>query len=476
MFSALTEKLEDAFKKLRGQSRISESNVNDAMQEIRMALLEADVDFKVAKDLVESVKTKSIGAEVLRSVSPGQQIVKIFHDELVKLLGSDASALNLDPPQRILMTGLNGAGKTTTSAKLANWLKKQGRRPLLLALDLYRPAAVKQLQVLGQQLNVPVFAPAEGEKDPVKAAKASLDWLKQQGAGIAIFDTAGRQDLDEELLAELKKVREIVQPSETLLVADAATGQQAVSVAQKFNDAVGVTGLIMTKLDGDARGGALLSMRQVTGCAVKFLGVGEKIEQLEIFHPDRMAQRILNMGDVVSLVEKAAEEIDEKEAMKLAERMQSNKFDFNDMLQQMRMMKKLTSGGGMGGLLGMLPGMSKMKDALGTDADKKMKHTEALILSMTPKERQRPEIINGSRRKRICQGAGRPVMEMNQLLKQFDMMKKLMKNQGAMMQMASAMMGGGGGMGGLGGLLGGLGGGGGKMPKLPPGMKFPGKF
>lgn len=476
MFSALTEKLEDAFKKLRGQSRISESNVSDAMQEIRMALLEADVDFKVAKELVETVTKQSVGAEVLRSVSPGQQIVKIFHDELVKLLGSDASGLNLDPPQRILMTGLNGAGKTTTSAKLASWLKKQGRRPLLLALDLYRPAAIKQLQVLGQQLNVPVFAPAEGEKDPVKAAKASLDWLKQQGAGIAIFDTAGRQDLDEELLAELKKVREIVQPSETLLVADAATGQQAVSVAQKFNDAVGVTGLIMTKLDGDARGGALLSMRQVTGCAVKFLGVGEKIDQLEIFHPDRMAQRILNMGDVVSLVEKAAEEIDEKEAMKLAERMQSNKFDFNDMLQQMRMMKKLTSGGGMGGLLGMLPGMSKMKDAIGTDADKKMKHTEALILSMTPKERQRPEIINGQRRKRICNGAGRPVMEMNQLLKQFEMMKKMMKNQGAMMQMASAMMGGGGGgMGGLGGLLGGLGGGG-KMPKMPPGMKFPGKF
>lgn len=480
MFSTLTEKLEDAFKKLRGQSRISESNVSDAMQEIRMALLEADVDFKVAKDLVDAVKSQSVGAEVLRSVSPGQQIVKIFHDELAKLLGSENAALNLDPPQRILMTGLNGAGKTTTSAKLASWLKKQGRRPLLLALDLYRPAAVKQLQVLGQQLNVPVFAPAEGETDPVKAAKASLVWLKEQGNGIAIFDTAGRQDLDEDLLAELKKVRDIVQPSETLLVADAATGQQAVSVAQKFNDAVGVTGLIMTKLDGDARGGALLSMRQVTGCPVKFVGTGEKIDQLEVFHPDRMAQRILNMGDVVSLVEKAAEEIDEKEAMKLAARMQSNKFDFNDMLQQMRMMKKLTSGGGIGGLLGMLPGMSKMKDAVGPDADKKMKHTEALILSMTPKERERPEIINGQRRKRICNGAGRPVMEMNQLLKQFDMMKKLMKNQGAMMQMASAMMGGGGpggggGMGGLGSLLGGLGGGG-KMPKLPPGMKFPGKF
>ncbi|MFM2166115.1 MAG: signal recognition particle protein, partial [Verrucomicrobiota bacterium] len=260
----------------------------------------------------------------------------------------------------------------------------------------------------------------------------------------------------------------------TLLVADAATGQQAVSVAQKFNEAVGITGLIMTKLDGDARGGALLSMRQVTGRPVKFLGVGEKIEQLEVFHPDRMAQRILDMGDVVSLVEKAAEEIDEKEAMKLAERMQSNKFDFNDMLAQMRMMKKLTSGGGIGGLLGMLPGMSKMKDMVSNeDADRKMRHTEALILSMTPKERSRPEIINGSRRKRICNGAGRPVMEMNQLLKQFEMMKKMMKNQGAMMQMAGALMGGGGGgMGGLGGLLGGLGGGG-KMPKLPPGMKFP---
>ncbi|MCB1278283.1 signal recognition particle protein [Prosthecobacter sp.] len=475
MFSALSEKLESAFKKLRGQARISESNVSEAMQDIRMALLEADVDFKVAKDLVETVTKQSVGAEVLRTVSPGQQIVKIFHDELVKLLGSDASALNLDPPQRILMTGLNGAGKTTTSAKLANWLKKQGRRPLLIALDLYRPAAIKQLQVLGQQLNVPVFAPAEGETDPVKAAKASLVWLKEQGSGIAIFDTAGRQDLDEELLAELKRVRAMVEPNEVLLVADAATGQQAVSVAQKFNDAVGITGLIMTKLDGDARGGALLSMRQVTGCAVKFLGVGEKVEQLEVFHPDRMSQRILGMGDVVGLVEKAAEEIDEKEAMKLAARMQSNKFDFTDMLAQLRMMKKL---GPIGGILGMLPGMGKMKDMVGADGDKRMKHVEALILSMTPKERQRPEIINGQRRKRICNGAGRPVMEMNQLLKQFEMMKKLMSNKGMMAQMMSGMMGGGGGMGGPGGMggLGGMLGGGGKLPKLPPGMKFPGKF
>lgn len=476
MFSALSEKLESAFKKLRGQARISESNVSDAMQDIRMALLEADVDFKVTKDLVETVTKQSVGSEVLLKVSPGQQIVKIFHDELVKLLGSESSALNLEPPQRILMTGLNGAGKTTTSAKLANWLKKQGRRPLLLALDLYRPAAVKQLQVLGQQLNVPVFAPAEGETDPVRAAKAAMVWLKEQGNGVAIFDTAGRQDLDEELLAELKRVRAVVEPNEILLVADAATGQQAVSVAQKFNAAVGITGLIMTKLDGDARGGALLSMRQVTGCAVKFLGVGEKIDQLEIFHPDRMAQRILGMGDVVGLVEKAAEEIDEKEAMKLAARMQSNKFDFTDMLAQLRMMKKL---GPIGGILGMLPGMSKMKDMIGDDGDKRMKHVEALILSMTPKERQRPEIINGQRRKRICAGAGRPVMEMNQLLKQFEMMKKLMSNKGMLTQLMGGMMGGGG-MGGPGGMggLGGLGGmlGGGKPPKMPPGMKFPGKF
>ena len=478
MFSALSEKLESAFKKLRGQARISESNVSDAMQDIRMALLEADVDFKVTKDLVEAVTKQSVGSEVLLKVSPGQQIVKIFHDELVKLLGSEATALNVDPPQRILMTGLNGAGKTTTSAKLASWLKKQGRRPLLLALDLYRPAAVKQLQVLGQQLNVPVFAPAEGEKDPVKAAKAALAWLKEQGSGIAIFDTAGRQDLDEELLDELKRVRAVVEPNEVLLVADAATGQQAVSVAQKFNAAVGITGLIMTKLDGDARGGALLSMRQVTGCPVKFLGVGEKVDQLEIFHPDRMAQRILGMGDVVGLVEKAAEEIDEKEAMKLAARMQSNKFDFTDMLAQLRMMKKL---GPIGGILGMLPGMGKMKDMIGDDGEKRMKHVEALILSMTPKERQRPEIINGQRRKRICNGAGRPVMEMNQLLKQFEMMKKLMSNKGMMTQLMGSMMGGGG-MGGPGGMMGGLGGmfgggaPGGKMPKLPPGMKFPGKF
>jgi signal recognition particle subunit SRP54 len=454
MFSLLTDKLEDTFRKLRGLGKISESNVADAMKEIRMALLEADVDFKVAKDLIEAIKARALGEEVLKTVSPGQQIVKIFNDELAKILGGGATDLDLSPPQRILMVGLNGAGKTTTSAKLANWLKKQGKRPLLIALDLYRPAAVTQLQVLGQQLGVPVCVPPVGETDVVKATKAALKWLEEQGSGIAIFDTAGRQEIDETLLSELKKVRDLVQPRETLLVADAATGQQAVSVATKFHETVTITGLIMTKLDGDARGGALLSMRQVTGCPVKFLGVGEKVDQLEVFHPDRMAQRILGMGDVVSLVEKAAQEIDEKEAMGMMRRMEENKFDLTDMLKQLNFMKKL---GPLEGLMGMIPGMSKLKNMPGVD-DKRMKHTEALILSMTPKERRNPGIINGSRRKRIAQGSGRPVMEVNQLLKQFEMMKQMMSNKGAMAQMAGGLFGGGGG-----------------MPQLPKGM-MPGKM
>jgi signal recognition particle subunit SRP54 len=461
MFSLLTDKLEDTFRKLRGLGKISESNVADAMREIRLALLEADVDFKVTKDLIEAIKERAMGEEVLKNVSPGQQIVKIFNDELAKILGGGATELDLSPPQRILMVGLNGAGKTTTSAKLANWLKKQGKRPLLIALDLYRPAAVTQLQVLGQQLGVPVCVPPVGETDVVKATKAALVWLEQQGSGVAIFDTAGRQEIDEVLLSELKKVRDLVQPRETLLVADAATGQQAVSVATKFHETVTITGLIMTKLDGDARGGALLSMRQVTGCPVKFLGTGEKVDALEVFHPDRMAQRILGMGDVVSLVEKAAQEIDEKEAMGMMSRMEQNKFDLTDMLKQLRFMKKL---GPISGLMGMIPGMSKMKDMPGVD-DKRMKHVEAIILSMTPKERAKPEVLNGSRRKRIAGGCGRPVMEINQLLKQFDMMKKLMSNKGMMSQMAGGLFGGGGGMPGMGG-----------MPQMPKGMMPGGKM
>ncbi len=454
MFQALQERLEDAFKKLRGQSKISESNVADAMRDIRMALLEADVEFNVVKDLVEAVKTRALGEEVLRTVSPGQQMVKIFHDELVKLLGTDAVGLDIGEPRRILVTGLNGAGKTTTCGKLTNWLKKQGKKPVLVALDLYRPAAVKQLVVLGNSLGVPVYEPEAGQTNPVPAAKKALDWVAQQGSGVvAIFDTAGRQEVDEALLAELKQVRDIVQPRETLLVADAATGQQAVSVADTFHKAIGVTGLIMTKLDGDARGGAVLSMRQVTGCPVKFMGVGEKVDQLEVFHPDRMAQRILGMGDVVSLVEKAAEEIDEKEAMRMAERMEKAQFDFTDFLGQMKMLKRL----------GPLSG--KLKDVMGgVDAEKRMKHMEALVLSMTPGERKNPGVLNSSRKQRIAKGAGRPVMELNQLLQQFEMMRGLLKNQGLMGQMMSGLMGGGG-MPGMPGMGGGMPRGG--MPQMP---------
>jgi signal recognition particle subunit SRP54 len=458
MFSALTDKLEDAFKRLRGQGRISEKNISDAMQDIRMALLEADVEFTVTKQLIEAVKEASMGQEVLRSVKPGEQIVKIFHDELVKLLGNEAVGLNTAAGSRILIAGLNGAGKTTTAGKLALYLKKQGKRPLLIPLDLYRPAAVHQLTVLAQSLGVPAYAPEAGQTDPVQAAKHALAWVNAQGSGhIAIFDTAGRQEVDDALVAELKKVASIVQPTETLLVADAATGQAAVSVARTFHEAITVTGLIMTKLDGDARGGAVLSMRQVTGCPIKFLGVGEKVEQLEVFHPDRMAQRILGMGDVVSLVEKAAEQIEEKEAEQLAKRMESGKFDFNDFLGQMKMMKKL---GSMSGIMGMLPGMGKMKDAMaGVDTDQRMKHMEAIVLSMTPKERSAPGILNGSRKKRIAGGAGRPMLEVNQLLKQFEMMQTLMANRGMMGNLMSAMMGGGKGMPGMGdmaGLLGGM--------------------
>ncbi len=471
MFSALTERLEDAFKKLRGLGRISESNIADAMKDIRMALLEADVEFNVTKELVESVKIAAMGEDVLRTVQPGQQIVKIFHDELVKLLGSESSQLNLAPPSRILVVGLNGAGKTTTCGKLANWLKKQGKRPVLVALDLYRPAAVKQLVVLGQSLGVPVYEPEAGQTDPVKAADQAMKWVDQQGGAgvVAIFDTAGRQEVDEALLEELKKVRKVVAPTETLLVADAATGQQAVGVADTFNKAIGVTGLIMTKLDGDARGGAVLSMRKVTGCPVKFTGVGEKIDQLEVFHPDRMAQRILGMGDVVSLVEKAAEEIDEKEAERMAKRFESAEFDFNDYLSQMKMLKRL---GPLQGILGMLPGMGKLKDVIGgADAEKRMKHMEAIVLSMTPKERKQPALLNSSRRKRVAGGAGRPVVEVNQLLQQFDMMKQLMKNKGMLGQLMGGMMGGGGGMPGMPPGMGGMPGGRGGFPGgMPPGL------
>ena len=431
MFANLSDSLQETFKKLRGHGKITESNISDALREVRLALLEADVELSVAKDFIARVKEKALGESVMRTISPGQQIVKIFNDEIAALLGGDASPLDLNPPARILLVGLNGAGKTTTSAKLALHLRKEGRRPLLIACDLYRPAAIDQLVTLAKQIDVPVFRPEPGETDVLKVAKEALKWAEQQNGTVLIFDTAGRQEVDEALVEELRQLHRLLDPKETLLVADAATGQQAVSVAKTFDGIIGLTGLVLTKLDGDARGGAALSMRSVTGKPIKFAGVGEKLSDFEAFVPDRMAGRILGMGDIVGLVEKAAEAIDENEALRMAERFKRADFDFNDFLSQMRMMKKM---GGISSLLGMLPGMGdKLK---GVDLDeKRMKRTEAIVLSMTPMERTRPEIIKASRRRRIAMGSGTSVTQVNQLLKQFGDMRKMMRNKGKMNQM-----------------------------------------
>jgi signal recognition particle subunit SRP54 len=445
MFSQLGDKLQDIFKDLRGHGTISESNINDALRQVRLALLEADVDFQVAKNFVARVKEKALGEEVLRSITPGQQIVKIFHDELTALLGGDAAPLNLEKPARILMVGLNGAGKTTSAAKLARLLKKQGHSPRLVAMDLQRPAAIEQLATLGQQIDVPVFTPAPNEKDVLRAAAAALAPVaadadhgniesltgpaaaNDRGYSIDIFDTAGRQEIDQPLIEELKRLREFLQPQEILLVADAATGQQAVSVATHFNDALQITGIVLTKLDGDARGGAALSMREVTQRPIKFAGIGEKLDQFETFVPDRLAGRILGMGDIVGLVEKAAEAVDEEEAERLERKLRTAKFDFNDFLAQFKMMRKL---GPLENILGMLPGMSNVP-GLSVD-DRQLRRIEAIVLSMTPQERTRPDILNARRRQRIARGSGRTVTEVNDLLQRFNQMRKLMKNAGKM--------------------------------------------
>jgi signal recognition particle subunit SRP54 len=434
MFSQLGDKLQDIFKDLRGHGTISETNINDAMRQVRLALLEADVDFHVAKKFIASVKEKALGEEVLRSVTPGQQIVKIFHDELTVLLGGDSVPLNLDKPARILMVGLNGAGKTTSSAKLANYLKKQGRSPLLIACDLQRPAAIEQLATLGRQVDVPVFSPAPNEKDVRRAAAASIDWAQQQNGNVQIFDTAGRQEIDTALIDEIKQLRDFLQPQEVLLVADAATGQQAVSVATHFNDALQITGIVLTKLDGDARGGAALSMREVTQRPIKFAGVGEKLDQFEPFVPDRLAGRILGMGDIIGLVEKAAEAIDEEEAARLEKKLRTASFDFNDFLAQFKMMRKL---GPLENILGMLPGMSNVP-GLSVD-EKQLRRTEAIVLSMTNEERSRPDILNARRRQRIARGSGSTVTQVNDLLQRFNQMRKMMKSTGKMKRMMAQM-------------------------------------
>ena len=461
MFSALSDSLDKTFRNLRGVGKISDKNITDALREIRIALLEADVEFGVAKELIARVKEASMGEDVLKSIKPGEQIVKIFHDELARVLGGDNVPLDLNPPARILMVGLNGAGKTTTSAKLARRLKKEGRRPLLVACDLYRPAAIDQLVTLGGQIDVPVFAPEKGEKDLLKVAREAIAFGESLGATVLIFDTAGRQEIDEKLIAELKELHAFIKPKETLLVADAATGQMAVSVASHFNDAVGITGIVLTKLDGDSRGGAALSMREVTGKPIKYAGEGEKLDQLMEFHPSRMADRILGMGDIVSMVENVAEAVNEEDAMRSMKRMQEGKFDFNDFLDQMKMIQRL---GPLEGLLGLMPGFSKIKKQLPAGAldNSKLKRTEAIVLSMTPYERSRPEIIKASRRQRIAAGSGTSIMQVNQLIKQFGEMRKMMRSPGKMKNMMKAM----GGPGGMGDMMKGLGGMGGKGGKF----------
>ena len=427
MFGRLSDKLQDVFKNLRGQGRITESNIADALREVRLALLDADVNFQVAKDFIARVKEKALGEEVLRSVTPGQQIVKIFHEELCALLGGDSAPLDLEKLGRILIVGLNGAGKTTSSAKLARLLKSQGRSPMLVACDLMRPAAIDQLAVLAGQIGVPVFRPEAGETDVLAVAKRAAEWCATTGGDVQIYDTAGRQEIDEPLIEELKQLRDFLQPREILLVADAATGQQAVNVAEKFHGALGLTGLVLTKLDGDARGGAALSLRSVTGRPIKFIGVGEKIDQFEAFHPDRLAGRILGMGDVVSLVEKAAEAISEDEARRMEEKLRTASFDLTDFLQQFKMLKKM---GPLENILGMIPGMDKIKDS--SVDEKQLKRVEAIILSMTLQERARPDILNARRRQRIARGSGVHVSEVNNLILRFTQMRKMMKNMGSM--------------------------------------------
>jgi signal recognition particle subunit SRP54 len=436
MFSQLGDKLQEVFKDLRGHGKISEANIDAALRQIRLALLEADVDFQVAKNFIARVKEKAMGEAVLRSITPGQQIVKIFYDELSILLGSGpaASGLNLGEPHRILIVGLNGSGKTTSAAKLARLLKKQGRSPNLIALDLERPAAIEQLGTLGQQIDVPVFKPDPDEKNVQRAATAALDWHERAGGNIDIFDTAGRQEVDVALIEELQQLKRFLQPQETLLVVDAATGQQAVSVATHFNSALEITGIVLTKLDGDARGGAALSMREVTQRPIKFIGTGEKLDQFEAFVPERLAGRILGMGDVVGLVEKAAETIEAEDAARWEEKLRRASFDFNDFLSQFKMLRKM---GPLENLLGMIPGMSNVP-GLSID-EKQLKRTEAIVLSMTSEERTRPEILNARRRQRIARGSGSTVTEVNDLVRRFDQMRKLMKNTGKMKRMMSRM-------------------------------------
>src|SRR3954463_12659285 len=441
MFDALSTKLQRVFKDLRGLGKITDENVSLALRDVRLALLDADVNFKVARDFIERVREKSLGQEVLLSIQPGQQIIKVIHDELVELLGSENSGLEASGnPSSIMMVGLHGSGKTTSSAKLARLLVKQARLPVLVAADVYRPAAMDQLETLGKQLNIPVFL-KRGETDVLKIAREALDHAQKPGRNTLIFDTAGLLQIDEPLVQELVRLRDLVKPQEVLLVLDAATGQEAVNVATHFDQALNITGSILTKLDGDARGGAALSMKAVTGKPIKFAGVGEKLDEFEPFHPERMASRILGMGDVISLVERAAEAVDIEDAQRLEEKMRKGQFTLEDFLEQLRQMKKL---GSLESIVGMLPGGSEMLKQQGdlSKQEKEFRRMEGMVCAMTLQERRNPAILNAKRRQRIAKGSGVTVTEVNTMLNKFAQMQQMMKKMGKMQKMMARMGGG----------------------------------
>ena len=425
-FESLTEKLSNAFKKLRSKGKLTESDVKEAMREVRLALLEADVNFKVAKDFTNRVTEKAVGTEILESLTPGQQVVKLVNDELVELMGGAAARIAVPnhPPCIIMLCGLQGSGKTTHAGKLAYMMRKEGRHPLLVACDVYRPAAIEQLKVVGAKAGVEVFE--MGQINPVKITQEALKYAKDHGNDTVIIDTAGRLHIDEALMNELKEVKAAVKPHEIMLVVDAMTGQDAVNVAKSFNEALGIDGVILTKLDGDTRGGAALSVRAVTGKPIKFVGTGEKQEDLEPFSPSRMASRILGMGDVLSLLEKAEQNLDEKNALELQQKLKTSTFDFNDLLAQFQQMRKM---GPLKNLIGMIPGMSQQLGDVEID-DRMIDRIEAIIYSMTPREREKPDLLNASRKRRIAAGSGMKVEDVNRLVKQIEMMQKMFKQMG----------------------------------------------
>ena len=431
-FESLSDKLQNVFKNLRGKGRLSEADVKASLKEVKMALLEADVSFKVVKQFIKAVEERAIGADVMNSLTPGQQVIKIVHEELIRLMGSETTELKLNNSgiTVLMMMGLQGAGKTTTAAKLAGKLKAKGKRPLLVACDVYRPAAIKQLQVNGEKQGVEVFTMGENQK-PVNIAKGAYEYARKNGFNVVILDTAGRLHIDEDMMKEVQEIRENLQIDQTLLTVDAMTGQDAVNVATAFEEKIGIDGVILTKLDGDTRGGAALSIKAVTGKPILYVGMGEKLSDLEQFYPDRMASRILGMGDVLTLIEKAQETVDEEKAKAMTQKLKKAQFGFDDYLESMNQMKKM---GGLSSVLAMMPGLgSQMKGIEDAIDEKKMARTEAIILSMTPKERSNPEILNPSRKHRIARGAGVDIAEVNRLVKQFEQMRKMMKQMPGMM-------------------------------------------